>query len=78
MKPAIEYTVDDEPQSTMEQTLTPNQILSNAGLDPAQHYLILVRNPHKQESYQGRGEDAIHMHSQMKFISAFIGSTPVS
>jgi hypothetical protein len=78
MKPAIDYTVDDEPQSTTDQTLTPNQILNNAGLDPTQYYLILVRNPQNQESYQGKGEEIIHMHPHMKFISAFFGSTPVS
>ena len=78
MKPAIEYTVDDEPQSTTEQTLTPDQILTNARLDPAQYYLILVRNPHNQESYQDKGNEIIHMHPHLKFISAFIGSTPVS
>jgi hypothetical protein len=78
MKPVIEYTVDDEPQSTTEQDLTPNQILSNAGLDPAQYYLILVRNPHNQESYQDKGDETIHMHPNLRFISAFTGSTPVS
>jgi hypothetical protein len=78
MKPAIDYTVDDEPQSTTDETLTANQILSKAGLASAQYYLILVRNPHSQESFQGKGEDIIHMHPHLKFISAFIGSTPVS
>jgi hypothetical protein len=37
--PTFQYTVDDEPQSTTEHTLTARQILQNAGLDPG--YLLL-------------------------------------
>jgi hypothetical protein len=77
MKPAIHYTVDDEDQTTTEESLTPKQILSNAGLDPAQYYLVLVQG-HHQESYQNRADEKIHMHPNLKFISVFTGSTPVS
>jgi len=77
MKPPIHYTVDDEDQSTTEDFLTPTQILNNAGLDSTQHYLVLVHG-HHQESYQNKADEQIHMHPNLKFISVFTGSTPVS
>ncbi len=76
-KSVFEYTVDDEPQSTDQHTLTPNQILTRAGIDPATHYLVeIVGNT--QRSYQGKPDVPIHMHQHMKFVSVFTGPTPVS
>lgn len=77
MKPPIHYTVDDEDQTTTEESLTPTQILSNAGLDPTQYYLVQVQG-HHQVSYKDKPNEEIHMHPNLKFISVFIGSTPVS
>ena len=77
MKPPIHYSVDDEDQVTTEDHLTPTQILSNAGIDSAQHYLVLVHGQ-QQDSYQNKADEQIHMHPNLKFISVFIGSTPVS
>jgi hypothetical protein len=75
--PTFEYTVDGEPQSTTEHQLTPTQILQNAKIDPALHYLVLLQGDHRQ-SYQGRANEAIHMHEHMKFISISTAPTPVS
>lgn len=77
MRPPIPYSVDDEGQTTTEDHLSANQILTNAGIDPTKHYLVQLvgRN---QVSYQGKGEELIHMHPNLKFISVFIGDTPVS
>jgi hypothetical protein len=75
--PTFHYTVDDEPQTTTEHTLTPTQILQHAGLDPANYYLVQIEGNH-QVSYQGKPEEAIHMHEHMKFVSVFTGPTPVS
>jgi hypothetical protein len=69
--------VDDENQTTVEDELTPTQILSNAGIDATQYYLVLLHG-HNQDSYQNRMSEPIHMHPNLKFISVFIGSTPVS
>ena len=77
MKPPIHYTVDDEDQTTTDDSLTPTQILGNDGLDPTQYYLVLVQGQH-QESYQNKTNDPIHMHPNLNFISVFTGSTPVS
>ena len=75
--PTFEYTVDDEPQTTTEHTLTPNQILQKAGIDSGTHYLVQIEGQH-QESYQNKPDELIHMHPHMKFISVFNGPTTVS
>ena len=75
--PTFLYTVDDESQSTTAHELTPTQILNNAGIDPATHYLVQLEGNHR-ESYQNRADATIHMHQHMKFISISIGPTPVS
>jgi hypothetical protein len=72
----IEYTVDGKPQKTSEDELTPNQILENAGIDPATHYLVEIIGREKK-SFQG-DNTPIHMHEHMKFISVSINPTPVS
>ncbi len=71
----IEYTVDDEPQSTTDHTMTAEQILRRAGLDPATRYLIRIdgKNQKKLEM-----SDPVHMHEKMKFVTAFVGPVPVS
>lgn len=75
--PTFDYTVDGEPEQTTEHQLTPNQILRNAGFDPANHYLVEIVGATK-ESFQGKGDDPIHMHENMQFISVYTGPTPVS
>ena len=75
--PNFQYTVDDEPQTTTEHTLTARQILQNAGLDPATHYLVEIKGQHK-ESYQNKMDETIYMHEHMKFVSVFNGPTTVS
>jgi len=75
--PTFNYTVDDEPQSTTEHVLTPVQILQNAGIDPASHYLVQIEGNHRT-SYQDKPNAEIHMHQHMKFISVSTGPTPVS
>ena len=75
--PTFQYTVDDEPQTTTEHILTARQILQNAGIDPATHYLVEIQGQHKT-SYQNKPDEPIHMHEHMKFISVFSGPTPVS
>ena len=75
--PAFKYTVDDEPQSTSSHTLTVTQILSNAGIDPATHYLVEIRGKDR-ESFEADPSKEIHMHEHMTFISVSTGPTPVS
>jgi hypothetical protein len=71
------YTVDGEPQTTTQHVLTPRQILTNAGINPQTYYLVQIKG-NVQESYKDIPDKEIHMHQHMKFISIFIGETPVS
>lgn len=76
-KVTFQFTVDDEPFSTHEHTLTPIQILEIAGLDPATHYLVQIQGNH-QVSYKDKPNEPIHMHQHAKFVSVFTGDTTVS
>lgn len=73
----IHYTVNEEEESTTEKELTPVQIIINAGIDPETNYLIEIQG-HHQISYKDTPNDPIKMHERMKFITNFIGPTPVS
>ena len=75
--PTFNYSVDDEPQTTTAHELTPTQILSNAGIDPATHYLVELEGNHRK-SYENKPNETIHMHQHMKFIAVSIAPTPVS
>ncbi len=75
--PTFNYIVDDEPQSTISHSLTAAQILSNASIDAATHYLVQIEG-NKKISYQANPSEEIHMHEHMKFISVSTGPTPVS
>jgi hypothetical protein len=77
MPPRFEYTVDGEPQATTEHQLTAAQILANAGIDGATHYLVQLEGD-KRISYQGRPSEPVHMHEHMRFISISMAPTPVS
>ena len=74
--PTFDYTVDTKPQSTSEHELTPNQILTNAGIDSNTNYLVEIIGREKK-SYQGNNAP-IHMHEHMTFLSVSINPTPVS
>ncbi len=71
------YTVDGEPQTTTRHVLTPRQILANAGINPQTYYLVQIKG-NVQESYKDTPDKEIHMHQHMKFISIYMGETPVS
>jgi hypothetical protein len=76
-KHTIHYTVSDEPQSTTQKEMTPVEIMKNAGVDPAQNYLIQIEGNHKK-SYKDNPNEIIHMHDKMTFITNFMGPKPVS
>jgi len=72
----IEYKVNDEDQTTKHRELRANEILTLAGIDSTANYLSEIFPEH--ESFEGKGEEKIHMHQHMKFISVSIKPTPVS
>lgn len=75
--PNFTYTVDGETQTTAAHELTAAQILTNAGIDAATHYLVQIEG-NQRVSYEGKPDQTIHMHEHMKFISVSTGPTPVS
>jgi hypothetical protein len=76
-KEAILYSVNGEPQWTMEKELTPVKIMEAAGVDPSQNYLVEIKE-HKPESFKDDPNKIIHMHNGLKFITNFMGPKPVS
>jgi hypothetical protein len=75
----ITYTLDGEPHTTTEKTLTPRQILTAAGIDAGNHYLVLLHGDSgERTSYEHRMDETIHMHPNMRFVSVSTGPTTVS
>ena len=74
----IDFKVDDEPLETEERELTPRQILELAELDPAEHYLVLVKGGKPDTSYEATPDAPIHLHPGIEFASVFTGPTHVS
>ena len=64
----IHYTVDGEIQSTTDDRLTPREILEDAGLDPATHYLARVANG-RWQSFKDKPDEPIVMDEDMQFVS---------
>jgi Multiubiquitin len=75
--PPVEITVDGRHVTLDDPTTTPNQILALAGLDPSAHYLVRIEGRH-QHSFEGRGDERIHVHPGERFVSVSTGPTPVS
>lgn len=72
----IEYTVDGVEQETKTSTLTVREILSRAGLDPSNHYLVELRGK-EQVDHRNLDEELL-VHEKEEFISVFTGATPLS
>lgn len=74
------YSVDDEPETTDQKELTPNQILADAGITPVKdYYLVRVNSDGTQQSYVNAGDTPVKMVCPaVRFISVFRGETPVS
>lgn len=74
------YAVDDEPETTDQKELTPNQILELAGITPvSDYYLVQINHDGSQTSYKDTPTTPIKMKCPaMKFVSVFRGETPVS
>ncbi|MEJ7678743.1 MAG: multiubiquitin domain-containing protein [Segetibacter sp.] len=74
------YFVDNEPETTDEKELTPNQILQAAGLTPvSDYYLVRINSDGSQTSLKDSPNIPLKMGCPaVKFISAFRGETNVS
>jgi len=69
--------VDDEEYYTSESYLTPNQILELADISIEDHYLKQIVGTN-QISYKDKMDESIKICPNMKFVSIFIGETPVA
>jgi hypothetical protein len=75
----IHFTVDGEPCETEKREMTPDEIIREfGGKDPATNYLVRIEGGHKEENYQGKGNEPIKLHNGMKFQIISTGPTPVS
>lgn len=73
----VRYTVNTRPFTTEAEKLTPREIMSLAGIDPAKNYLTLIHGRH-QESFKDKPDAEIEMKDGMTFVSSSIEPTPVS
>lgn len=74
------YTLDEEPETTDNEFLSANQILTNGGINPAaDYYLIEIDSMGHEISHKEKPDEPIKMKCPgSKFLSVFIGETPVS
>jgi len=73
----IRYELDGEPESTIAKTLTPTQILSDAGFDSKTNYLEQLIG-HEIKSYKDDPNVEIEMKNGLRFLTKPIGPMPVS
>jgi hypothetical protein len=73
----VKFTVDGERLTSRDHTLSPNQIMILASIDPTTHYLVGVKG-REQTSYRDRPDEEILIHTGDKFVTLYTGSTPVS
>jgi len=74
----IHYALDDEPESTIAEVLTPVNILTDAGFDPKANYLEQIIHGHDPISYKDKPDEKIEMKNGMRFITKPTGPMPVS
>ena len=73
------YTVDSEPETTDKKYLTANEILSLAGLNPNDYYLVQIYPDGSQDDYKDNPDEKIEMKCPgLKFTAAFRSGTPVA
>lgn len=77
MANVFHYTVNEEPQETAEHELTPRQIMTNAGINADENYLVEIEG-RARKSFKDEPKKPIHIHEQQKFVTVFTGTVPVS
>ncbi len=73
----IHYLVGDEPQETTQRVLSPREIMSKAGIDPSQNYLVEIVG-RERVSFKDKPDAGIEMHDGQRFVTVFCGPVPVS
>lgn len=74
------YSLDDEPETTDQESLSANQILEFGGITPVKdYYLMEFKNDGGQTSHKETPDAPIRMECPgSKFVSIFRGATPVA
>jgi len=72
----IHYTIDDEPESTLEKILTPTKIMSDAGIDPQTNYLEQLVHGHPPISYKDKPNEEIEMKNGIEVPADFNVTCP--
>ena len=74
------YLVDNDPETSDKQVLTPNQILKRAAYKPSDYYLVEILPDGTQKSFKDTPEEEVKLtHTPEKvFISIYRGDMPVS
>ena len=73
----VVIVLDDEPLQVPDDEATPNDLLRLANLDPATHYLVLLKG-RERESFKGNGDEIIKLHEDERFVSVSTEPTPTS
>lgn len=73
----IPITIDGEPYTVEDRAQTPNELMALAVPNPAEHYLVQIKNK-KRDSFQERGDEEIRLHKDDVFVTVFTGATTVS
>lgn len=68
----FDFTVDDQEYENSEKKLTPDQILTRAGFDPADYYLVEVVGA-EHLSFQGKGDQLVNLKKENKFVTVYVG-----
>jgi hypothetical protein len=71
----ITYFVNGEAQTTMQDTRTVREILTDAGFTPAEDYRLTRDEGH--HVYQDYNQE-VPLHKNEKFTATFLGPTPTS
>ena len=76
----IRISVDGEWYETERREMTPNEIIQQYGLkDPATNYLVHIGGGQTdRDRYQGKGDEPIKLHNDMKFMIVSTGPKTVS
>ena len=73
-KEVTHYSVNGEPQETVEKKLTVRVILTNAGFTPAEDYELTSE---KDKPFKSLDEE-VNIKEGEKFTATFVGPTPTS
>ena len=74
----LEIFVDDEPHRPREHTVTAADIIKLAKMNPAEHYLLRLRDREDAVSFEGKPNEPIELHNGMRFVTVHCGATPLS